>query len=544
MIENAPDGIVLVDLSGSFQYISPSARKIFGYDVDEVVENQPQDATHPDDLPNVIKAIQDLIADPRQVPTLQYRFRHKDGSWHWVESTFSNMLTVPGVDAIVINFRDITEVRETHDALRESEEKYRQIFDLGADAFFLIDNETGLIQDANHVASEWYGYNREELLKLRNVDLSAQPDETRTATRQGYTKIPIRYHRKKNGTVFPVEITASHLTFKGRPAHIAAIRDISERLKAEQALMESEEKFRRLVEQSPDGIIIVDEEGFVVEWNQGQELISGRTCSEMQGRPIWEVQYALLPDELRTEDFVEKVKSYTLDILRNGQGLNLGRPRETLIQHPGGSRRNVEIVMYTYKTDMGYRVGAISRDITARKQVEMRLEYLAMHDELTGLPNRQLFHDRLTQALERARREPNGILAVMLLDLDSFKDINDTYGHACGDQLLRLVAQRLQVCLRKSDTAARMGGDEFTIINEEVPGLEGCRLVAQKVLDALSATMNIEGRNFNITASIGVSLFPQDGADAMTLLRHADIAMYRAKSTGNSFQFYSLPRGG
>ncbi|MFZ5882011.1 MAG: PAS domain S-box protein [Chloroflexota bacterium] len=541
LIENAPDGIVLIDLAGSFQYVSPSARRIFGYGAEEDIRDRPNEATHPDDLPRVLAAIQTLVSDPMQVPTLQYRFRHKDGSWRWVESTFSNLLTVPGVNAIVVNFRDITEVRETHQALRESEEKYRQLFDLGADAFFLIDNETGRIQDANHVAAEWYGYSRGELLQLRNVDLSAEPDQTRKATLLGLARIPIRYHRKKDGTVFPVEITASHLTYKGRPVHIAAIRDISERLKAEQALVASEEKFRSLVEQSPDGIIIVDEGGLVVEWNRGQERLSGIERSSALGHPIWEVQYQMQPDELRTAEFIERIKQYTLGALRHGQGRRFNQPWEAVIQLPDNSRRIIEVVMYSYHTEIGYRLGSISRDVTERKQVEQRLEYLAMHDELTGLPNRQLFHDRLVLALERARREQQGLVAVMLLDLDNFKDVNDTHGHACGDELLRSVARRLSMCLRKSDTAARMGGDEFTIIVEEAASLQNCTLVAQKVLATLSEPMEIEGHVFQITASLGISLFPGDSEDVETLLRQADIAMYRAKKQRNDVQFYANP---
>ena len=435
--------------------------------------------------------------------------------------------------------RDVTEQRQTVQAVQDSEEKYRQIFDLSADAIFLIDKETGRIQDVNQIASDMYGFTREELLQLRNVDLSAQPHETRKATQTGVTSIPIRYHRKKDGMIFPVEITASHINYKGKPAHIAAIRDISERVQAEKDLMESEAKFRSLVEQSPDGIIIVDEDGLVVEWNRGQELLSGLKREEVLGQPIWEVQYRLLPPEMRSAGFTERVEQYARQTLETGMGGGLNLPREAVVQHPDGSRRNVEIVMYTYKTDLGYRVGSIARDITERKQTENRLEYMAMHDGLTGLPNRQLFQDRLSFALEHARREKHGMLTVMLLDLDNFKEVNDTFGHAYGDQLLRLVAERLRVCLRKTDTAARMGGDEFTLINEDMTDVHACGLVAQKVLRAIAEPMQIEGHTFVVSASIGISLYPTDSDDATTLLRQADIAMYQAKRARNCYRFYN-----
>ncbi|MBI3174807.1 MAG: PAS domain S-box protein [Chloroflexi bacterium] len=475
----------------------------------------------------------------RMIRTLRRESEEFERNGRMLEVTVDPVFGRDGVLLAAIHvIRDITEKRQMVQAVQESEEKYRQIFDLGADAIFLIDNETGQIQDVNRIASEMYGFTREELLLLRNVDLSAQPHETRKATQTGITNIPVRYHRKKDGTIFPVEITASHISYKGRPAHIAAIRDISERIKAEQALMESEAKFRSLVEQSPDGIIIVDEEGMVVEWNRGQELLSGLKREEVLGLPIWEIQYRLLPLEMRPVGFTERVKEYTRQTLETGLGGGLNLPRETAILRPDGSRCDAEVVMYTYKTDLGYRVGSIARDITERKQVEKRLEHMAMHDSLTGLPNRQLFQDRLSFAIERARREERSMLAVMLLDLDNFKEVNDTYGHAYGDHLLRLVAERLRNCLRKSDTAARMGGDEFTLINEDMSDSHACELVAQKVLSAISEPMQIEGHTFTISASIGISLYLTDSDDATTLLRKADIAMYQAKRTRNCYRFY------
>jgi diguanylate cyclase (GGDEF)-like protein/PAS domain S-box-containing protein len=533
------DGFVSVNMDGDILEHNHVFRDMLGYSDAELASLTYLDITPEKWHAFEAKIVESQILKRGYSDIYEKEYKRKDGSVFPVELRtilLRNEQGEPaGMWAVV---RDITAQRADRLAVQESEQKYRQLFDLGADALFLVDNETGFIQDVNHVTSELYGYSREDLLNLRNVDLSAQPEDTRKATLFGVTKIPVRYHRRKDGTVFPVEITASHIPYRGRPAHIAAIRDISERFKAEQALIESEEKFRSLVEQSPDGIIIVDEEGMIVEWNHGQEQISGVKRSEAMGRPVWEIQYRLQPDETRTPDFTERIKRNTLISLSSGEGTHFNQPRESVIQLPDGSRRNIEVVMYGYRTELGYRLGSLTRDITERKQVEMRLEYLAMHDELTGLPNRQLFNDRLVLALERARRERQGMLAVMLLDLDNFKEVNDTYGHAYGDQLLRIVAQRLQSCLRKSDTAARMGGDEFTIILEEVSGRESCILVAQKVLDALSDPMEIEGIVLHITASLGISLYPTDSEDVVTLLRQADIAMYRAKIRGNDIQFY------
>jgi diguanylate cyclase (GGDEF)-like protein/PAS domain S-box-containing protein len=182
---------------------------------------------------------------------------------------------------------------------------------------------------------------------------------------------------------------------------------------------------------------------------------------------------------------------------------------------------------------------AIFADITSRKDREERLEYLATHDSLTDLPNRALFYDRLNHALTRAQRN-QCLVAVMFLDLDGFKEVNDTYGHALGDRLLKAVAQRLESCVRQSDTMARLGGDEFAGLIDELTSLAGATIVAQNLITALEKPFLIDAVELSVTGSIGVSVYPIDGGNADLLLRKADVAMYRAKSRGkNNFQFHT-----
>ena len=174
--------------------------------------------------------------------------------------------------------------------------------------------------------------------------------------------------------------------------------------------------------------------------------------------------------------------------------------------------------------------------MSERRRAEEQIEYQAYHDALTGLPNRLLFRDRLTVALAHARRHETA-LAVMFLDLDRFKNVNDTLGHTLGDELLRVVAERLRCVLREGDTIARMGGDEFTILLSDLKAAEDAAKIAQKLLDAVAEPMPIEGHELFVTTSIGISLYPDDGDSADALLKNADNAMYRAKETGrNAFQ--------
>jgi diguanylate cyclase (GGDEF)-like protein/PAS domain S-box-containing protein len=178
-------------------------------------------------------------------------------------------------------------------------------------------------------------------------------------------------------------------------------------------------------------------------------------------------------------------------------------------------------------------------DISARKERESRIQHLADHDALTGLLNRRMFDDRLRQALANARRTEN-IVALMLVDLDEFKVINDTYGHLTGDYVLRTVAKRIQESVRETDTVARLGGDEFVVVLVGQRSTEDPAVVAEKMLGAITQSIPAGGRQLEIGASIGISIFPRDGDSPEALLRHADAAMYRVKDAGkNRYQFYS-----
>ncbi len=422
-----------------------------------------------------------------------------------------------------------------------SEEFFQNIFLQAGDGIFLI-NERGIMIEVNPRGCEILGYSKEELqgqhvLKFQPVDEVDHMAKKLAllATEKLITAETV--FLRKDGSRVPVEITGKLLS---NNQIIGLLRDITERKRAEQALIESEQKYRSLVENSPDGIAVVDETGHIVEWNHGQEEITGLKRSFVIGKPVWEIQLQVMPAEYRAKIIIEDLKEKALRVITSGQGPGINVLTERTFQLPDGTRRNVEIMTYTYQTNLGYRVGSVTRDISKRKQIEMLLEYLAMHDPLTDLPNRQLFEDRLKHALDRAQRDSNRLLAVMMLDLDNFKEVNDVHGHAHGDQLLRIISQRLQNSLRKSDTAARMGGDEFALIHEGIVDLEGVRSIAYKILQIISNPLEIEGQVFQLTASIGISVYSFNGEDVSTLLRQADIAMYRAKQAHNSFQFYNI----
>ena len=279
------------------------------------------------------------------------------------------------------------------------------------------------------------------------------------------------------------------------------------------------ERFARdIIDNAGDGIAVYDRELRCVLWNEFMQELTGLEALSVIGRPAAE----LFPQEQQVEEMLRRALA----------GETASSPDLQF------ERRWVSAVYRPYVDDTGEISGVIAlvRDITERKAAEQQIEYQAYHDALTGLANRRLFQEHLSLALALAQRREN-IVAVLFLDLDHFKVINDSLGHSIGDALLQHVAGRLKNAVREGDTVARVGGDEFTIVLQELKNAQEAAIVAQKVLRTIAAPMDISGHRLYITTSIGITLFPNDGEDAETLLKNADAAMYRAKSEGrNNYQ--------
>jgi diguanylate cyclase (GGDEF)-like protein/PAS domain S-box-containing protein len=306
--------------------------------------------------------------------------------------------------------------------------------------------------------------------------------------------------------------------------------EIAERKRTEKFLRTNEAKFRKLLESAPDPIVIVNRKGRIVLINAQLERSSGYTRDELVEKPL----EVLLPDRFKEVHVGHRSNYFTDPRTRPmGNGLALS------VRRKDGSEFPVDISLSPFETEEGTLAMAVIRDITERKQAEERLSYLANHDVLTDLPNRNLFFDRLEQALPRVRWH-NRLVAVLFLDLDNFKQINDTLGHHMGDLLLKAVGKRLSAFVRTGDTVARLGGDEFVLVLVDIAKAEDVPQIAHKILDGLSKAFDLEGVEIFITVSIGITLNPNDGEDPETLLKNADAAMYRAKEHGrNNYQFYS-----
>lgn len=288
--------------------------------------------------------------------------------------------------------------------------------------------------------------------------------------------------------------------------------------------------FSKIFESTQEGIIITDKNNNIQSVNSAFSVVTGYSPNEVIGK-----NPRILKSGLHTTEFYKNL----WDILNN-----LGQWQGEIWNRRKNGEIYLEWVNINIIKDLKGSISnyvAIFSDITSLKISESQLSHLAHHDPLTGLPNRLLFQDRLQQVLTQSQYNKK-IIAVLFIDLDKFKPINDNFGHRVGDQLLQAVAERLMGCMREGDTIARLGGDEFIAIVRDISTAQDSAKVAQKILDILSQPFLVEGHKLHIAASIGISLYPSDATNIDELVRNADFAMYMAKKHGgNSFEFYLKP---
>ncbi|EHQ88087.1 sensor domain-containing protein [Desulfosporosinus youngiae] len=421
-------------------------------------------------------------------------------------------------------------------------ERYRLLADEVLDIILFISPD-GQIIDANEAAVKRYGYTRQELTNMPVSKLRLPEDQVTVPhflhnAPQGM-QFELR-HVCKDGSVFPIDISSKGATSNGKPIIISLIRDISqrkiaedERVKAEAEVWLEKERAQVTLESIADAVIATDVQSVIEYMNPVAEALTGWSKAEGIGLSLEKVF------NIVNEETGKALESPVVRSLREGRVICIAS--NPALINKDGIALAIEDSAAPIRDRDNTIIGAVLvfRDVSYKRNHMKELTHQAQHDALTGLPNRLLFYEHLKQALAQAKRKQNK-LAVMFLDLDRFKLINDTMGHNLGDQLLKNVAGRIRQTVRGGDTVARQGGDEFLVLLPEINDELEAALVSDRILGVFEQPIIIEDKEVYISTSIGISLYPNDGGDPESLVKQADTAMYYAKEKGrNNCQFFT-----
>ena len=417
-------------------------------------------------------------------------------------------------------------------------QRFRAAMDTTADAITLVSRNSMRFVEVNAQASSMLGYTREELFQMGPVQIAATTLEQLEGEYDAIIAGDSRHEvtesqlRRKNGSEVQVE-AHRHAQRSGADWIIVdVVRDITERKSLEEALFVEKERAQVTLNCIGDAVICTDISGNITFLNVVAEKMTAWSWQESAGRPVAEV-FRILDATSRetTPNPMERVV---------GQDRAMQQPSNCILIRRDGFEIPIEDSVAPIHDREGQATGAVIvfRDVSAARAMALQVTHSAEHDFLTGLPNRMLLNDRVRHAIALAPRHMKKV-AVLFLDLDGFKRINDSLGHPIGDKLLQSVAKRLVDCVRCADTVSRQGGDEFVVLLSEVEQSEDAAISARRMLEAVAAPHSIDQHDLHVTTSIGVSVYPDDGLNAETLIKNADTAMYQAKENGRqSYQFF------
>ena len=424
---------------------------------------------------------------------------------------------------------DLTQMRQAVKARAVSEDRFAKVFAASPSPILIVQQEGDSYVDANQAWLDLYGFAREEIIGRTSAELNIWVDRSerdRLVGQASVRRVEVR-HYNRAGDIIEVVESIEQIELDGRIARIVCVEDVTRQRRAERERAQMEERFAKVFEVGPHPIVFARaSDGAHMQVNRAWHQLVGYTADDIRGQTseslnLW-VDAAFR--ERRTK------------LLARGEPV---RNMETRMRTKSGSTVDVLISSEPLSFDGEQYVLTMMTDVTERRRADDQIQYLATRDQLTGLPNRSLFSDRLRQALARAARDKTG-LALLFIDLDHFKDINDTLGHQAGDQLLMEVAARLSTVVRGADTLGRQGGDEFLLLLDGLANSAAAGLVAGKLVEALSVPFHFHGPAMKVSCSVGISVYPDDAANEKDLLRNADLAMYAAKESGrNGYRFYS-----
>jgi diguanylate cyclase (GGDEF)-like protein/PAS domain S-box-containing protein len=524
-----PDAVIVIDAEGCVQWANRTAESLLGRSIADAVGVSGLDLVHPDDLEFALRSLASVQGKDVGAP-IEIRLRTVTG-WRLMELIGAPVRWVQD-GAIVLSLRDLTQRRRFEIVHDQDDARLRSLVQNSAAVTMLVSPD-GCIESVSGAVTRLLGHDPELLEGLPLASLVPEADRSalqgaferasRGATVAGPVTVSLSLIRHGNIGMLPFELAFVNLiddpTVGG---YVVTGHDITDRQLADFEVRKALSLQKATLDATADGILVVDNAGLMVSFNQRltemwrvpESLLTNR-----DGRAVTEY----VRDQLASpEEFMAKVEHYY-------KGLE-GETNDVLVFKDG---RVFERVSKPQCVD-GSIVGRVwsFRDITDRTQLEERLSFQAFHDSLTGLGNRALFQDRLRHAVDRLERS-RGRLAVLFLDLDNLKIVNDSLGHSAGDALLQTVADILKGCLRAGDTAARLGGDEFGILLEEIANHDEAIGVAERIMTSARRPLTVGAEGVRATVSIGLT-FGGPGTTSDQLLCNADLAMYVAKERGGN----------
>lgn len=529
IIENAPFGIYIVNEEGLIEYANQPMISLSGISKEQLI------------LVNALNLPihQELGLSEKIRSTLQ-GISFSMGPVEYIshfgsKKTIRNYTGIPFEEAgkrkAIIFVEDLTELKSAEELLHKEREMFFLTLENSPEGIMLI-GKNGKFDYINPEFTNITGYTMEDIPDGKHWFKKAYPDpeyrelvmdEWKRDTLLGTRGKTVEFKVKcKDGNTKDIRFKTTHL---GDGTAVTMLEDITGLREAEKARIESEERFRSLFESSRDAIYIASGNGRFIDVNQAFVELFGYTKNETLKQNA-KVAYLTIEDRIRLKKAIKEnnfVRDFEIKLKKRN-----GAVMDCLLTVTSKKDENGKVIQYQ----------GIVRDITEKKRTEEAIRYMAFHDALTGLPNRSLFNDRLAMAIAHAERFDEKV-AVMMLDLDKFKFVNDTYGHSVGDLLLKAVAEKLTRQIRKGDTIARMGGDEFMLIFADLKQTDDVNIITEKILEDFRNPIEVNGYTLSITTSIGIAIYPDHGTDIETLVKNADIAMYSVKQTGrNGYRYY------
>ena len=576
LFEQSQAGMAFADLNGRLTTTNDAFRQLLGYSATELDGVSILELTHPEDLPLSEVALRNLLSGDAPAYRIDKRYIRKDGQAVWVDDAARMVRDTTGkalyVQTVVVDIRDrmraevlqsaryaVTQALVTSPGWEQAAphvlEGLCRALDWELGEYWEVDAQREVMSfaaswkrpgrdtSAYEATASEYRFHRGEGLAGKvwetaqpvSIDDIARDSSPRSAAAlavglHGLVGFPVRSGRRVVGMIALATWAPRQLD----EALLGVMNDIGtqigefvERKRAEAALQESERRMRSVLDNVSDGLLTLDAKGAVESINPAVSKLFGYEEKELVGQSL---------DTLVATTHRDAFQNYLERRLQ--LDLPASAPLETMGKRKNASLFPLEVVVSSTQVGARKLFIATLRDISERKAHTDALEYQALHDSLTGLPNRTLFGDRLRQALLGARRNQN-MFGVLLLDLDRFKDINDALGHDRGDTLLQEVATRLKSVLRATDTISRLGGDEFAVVSIDANHPDNVIATARKILASLEGPFSIGDKMVETGASIGIAMYPLHGDDPTTLLRRADVAMYVAKRAGGGLMVYS-----